>query len=220
MMACRKNALAGAARRAAGLCLAAALSTAVAAAPEDDHRRGEEAFRRGDIVGAMAALRGAAEAGHAPSQVLLGSILDQAELNDEALTWYRKAAQQGDAGGEYGVGTMFLSGEGVGRDAAQAYSWFLRAAERQHGPAVIALASAYLGAEKGGLPPGLDKDRAAQWLRKAAALEHLPALDALASAYRTGGFGISPDAAQAEQYASRAAAIRSKSAPEKGRKKR
>ena len=202
------------------MCLAAALSAAVAATPEEDHRRGEEAFRRGDIVGAMAALRVAAEAGHAPSQVLLGSILDQAELNDEALTWYRKAAQQGDAGGEYGVGTMFLSGEGVGRDAAQAYSWFLRAAERQHGPAVITLASAYLGAEKGGLPPGLDKDRAAQWLRKAAALEHLPALDALASAYRTGGFGISPDAAQAEQYASRAAAIRSKSAPEKGRKKR
>jgi TPR repeat protein len=202
------------------LCLAAALTTAVAAAPEDDHRRGEEAFRRGDIVGAMAALRGPAEAGHAPSQALLGSILDQAELNEEALAWYRKAAQQGDAGGEYGVGTMYLSGEGVTRDAAQAYSWILRSAEKQYGPAVIALASAYLGAEKGGLPPGLDGGSAAEWLRKAAALEHLPAVDALARAYRAGGFGISPDAAQAEQYAARAAAIRSKGAPEKGRKKR
>lgn len=212
--------LASVARRAAGFGLAAALSMAAAAAPEDDHRRGEEAFRRGDIVSAMAALRGPAEAGYAPSQVLLGNILDQAELNDEALSWYRKAAQQGDAGGEYGVGTMYLAGEGVGKDAAQAYAWFLRSAQKEHGPAVIALASAYLAAEKGALPPGLEKDRAAEWLRKAAALDYLPALDALSRAYRAGEFGVSPDPALAEQYAARAAAIRGKGASEKGRRKR
>ncbi|MDH4094849.1 MAG: sel1 repeat family protein [Betaproteobacteria bacterium] len=203
----------------AAVLLAATLARAQAA-PEDDYRRGEEAYRRGDVVVAMAALRGAAEAGHAPSQVLLGSILDQAEYDVEALSWYRKAAQQGDAAGAYGVGTMYLSGEGVRKDPAEAYAWFLRAAAKQHAPAVIAIASAYLAAENAALPPGLGAAQAADWLRKAAALDHLAAVDALARAYRVGAFGVAPDAKEAEAFAARAAAIRGKAGPEKGRKKR
>ena len=45
------------------------------AAPEDDHRRGLEAYHRGDVATAMAALRAPAKAGHAPSQALLAFML-------------------------------------------------------------------------------------------------------------------------------------------------
>lgn len=210
----------GVAGRAVACCLAIALSGAIWAAPEDDYKRGSQALRAGDIVAAMAALRRAAGAGHAPSQALLASVLDQAELDDEALGWYRKAAEQGDPDGEFGIGSMYLSGEGVKQDLAQAYFWFLRAGEKGHEPATVALADSYLRADKGELAVGPDKMRAAEWLRKAAALNYLPALDALARAYRAGGFGLSPDAIQADQYASKASAIRQKVTADKGRKKK
>jgi hypothetical protein len=168
----------------------------------------------------MAALRRAADAGHPAAQVLLGDILDQAEFDEEALAWYRKAAEQGDAAGEYSVGGMYFVGEGVKKDLNQAYFWFLRAADKKHGPATIALANAYIRAEQGELPAAPDKTQAAEWLRKAAELDYLPALQTLAQAYRTGGFGLSPDAAQAGEYAAKAEALRKKGTPDKGRKKR
>lgn len=207
-------------RRAAALCLAFAIAGVAWSAPEDDHRRGEQAYRGGDVVAAMAALRRAADAGHAPSQVLLGDILDQAEFDEEALAWYRKAAEQGNAAGEYSVGGMYFSGEGVKQDLAQAYFWFLRAAEKKYGPATIALANAYIRAERGEIPAGPDKSFAADWLRKAAALEYLPALEALAQAHRVGGFGLAPDPAQADRYMAQVEALKKKGVPEKGRKKR
>lgn len=192
------------------------------AAPADDYKRGAQAFRTGDMDTAMTALKRAAEAGHAPAQVLLGSILDDAEFDAEALAWYRKAAEQGDPGGEFGVGSMYLNGEGgVARDLAQAYGWFTRAGEKDHEQAIVALASAYLRAQKGEIAPGPDPARAVEWLRKAAALGNLGSIDALALAYREGGFGIAPEATQAAKYAEQADAMRKKTVAQKnGRKKK
>ena len=207
-------------RRAAALCLAFAIAGVAWSAPDDDYRRGEQAYRGGDVVAAMAALRRAADAGHAPSQVLLGDILDQAEFDDEALAWYRKAAEQGNAAGEYSVGGIYFSGEGVKQDLVQAYFWFLRAAEKKYGPATIALANAYIRAERGEIQVGPDKSFAADWLRKAAALDYLPALEALAQAHRVGGYGLTPDAAQADRYLTQVEALKKKGSPDKGKKKR
>jgi TPR repeat protein len=150
----------------------------------------------------------------------LAGILDQAEFDAEALAWYRKAAAQGDSGGEFGVGSMYLAGEGVGRDLPEAYRWLVRAAEKNHEEATVALANAYLRAARGELAPGPEPARAGEWLRKAAALDNLAAIDALALAYRNGEFGLAPDAALAAEYVARAGAIRKKMAPEKGRKKK
>lgn len=204
---------------AAGLCLALALSGLARGAPADDYKLGEQAYRSGDVVTAMAALRRAAEQGHAPAQVLLAEILDRAEFDEEALAWYRKAAAQGDAAGEYGVGAMLLAGDGAKRDPGQAWFWFTRAAEKKFDPAVIALANGYLRAAKGEEPAGPDPARAAEWLRKAADLDYLPAVDALARAFREGGFGVEKDNAQSEQFAAKAAALRKKSARKGGKKK-
>jgi uncharacterized protein len=38
----------------------------------------------------------------------------------EALTWYRKAADQGDADGQLSLGSMYRFGQGVPRDYAEA----------------------------------------------------------------------------------------------------
>lgn len=201
-------------------CLALAASGLAAAAPADDYQAGLKAYRGGDVVAATAVLRRAAEAGHGPAQVLLASILDQAEYNEEALAWYRKAAMQGDPEGEFGVGSMYFTGEGVGKDLAQAYAWFLRAAEKKHRMATLALASMYVRVEKGESIEGLDMARSAQWLRAAADLDHLPALDELVRAYQLGGYGLSPDPVRAAEYSAKADAIRKKMLPEKGRKKK
>jgi hypothetical protein len=51
----------------------------------------------------------------------------------QALSWYRKAADQGDPYAEASLGILFNFGKGVERDYAQAYMWFERAAMHARG---------------------------------------------------------------------------------------
>lgn len=193
---------------------------AMSASLEEDYQRGERAYRSGDVVTAMAALRRAAEQGHAPSQVLLAEILDRAEFDEEALAWYRKAAEQGDPAGEYGVGAMVLAGEGVKKDPQQAWFWFARAGEKKFAPAIIAMANAHIQAAQGNVAPGPDASRAGEWLRRAAEIDYLPAVEALAHAYRDGGFGLERNGPLADRYAAQAESLKKKLAGSKGGKKR
>jgi TPR repeat protein len=178
----------------------------VAAAPEDDFRAGERAFRSGDVVGAMAPLRRAAEAGHAPAQALYGYILDQAESNEEAAAYYRKAAEQGNAEGEFGLGKLLAAGEGVAKDPAAARGWFERAAGKGHALAINVLAQAFLASDLGYKRDPADV-KGLSWVRKAAENRHLPALEYLAKGYRSGEFGKA-DIAQAEKLEARIREIR------------
>ncbi|HZN24083.1 MAG TPA: tetratricopeptide repeat protein [Burkholderiales bacterium] len=190
-----------------GVLFAAQISFA-SAAPEDDFRAGYKAFHAGDIVHAMAILKKSADAGHAASQALLGDILDQAEFDEEAVGYYRKAALQGNAEGEFGLGKMYSTGEGVKRDNAEALKWITRSAERGHVLGTKVLAEAYI---KGEL--GLDEGRrngpdAVRWIRAAADLSHIPAIEFLARAYRTGALGLTADLRQADALDARARALR------------
>lgn len=204
----------------AGVCAAAALCFALSAfaAAEDEYRAGLKFYQGGDVTTAMARLRKASDAGHAPAQVLLAEILDQAEMNEEAVVYYRKAAEQGNADGEFGLGNMYASGEGVKRDPAEARKWLTRAAEKNHVRAMAAVAQAYIS---GGL--GLDDkersgDEARRWLLRAADNQYLPALDFLARAYRAGTLGLSIDLKQAEALEARANKIRGVAANRKSKK--
>lgn len=204
----------------AGVCAAAALCFALSAfaAADDDYREGLKYYRAGDVTTAMARLRKASDAGHAPAQVLLADILDQAEMNEEAVSYYRKAAEQGNADGEYGLGNMYANGEGVKRDPAEARKWILRAADKNHARAITTLAQAYIS---GGL--GLDaKERngeeARRWVTRAADSHYVPALDHLAKAYRSGALGLAVDLKQAEALELQANKMRGLSASRKGKK--
>ena len=46
----------------------------------------------------------------------------------EAVRWYRLAAEQGHAGGQYNLGVMYANGLGVSQDDVTAYMWFNLAA--------------------------------------------------------------------------------------------
>ena len=46
----------------------------------------------------------------------------------EAVRWYRKAADQGDAQAQFNLGVLYVTGEGVPEDNVLAYVWWNLAA--------------------------------------------------------------------------------------------
>ncbi|MGZ8942198.1 MAG: tetratricopeptide repeat protein, partial [Methylobacter sp.] len=48
----------------------------------------------------------------------------------EAVAWYRKAAEQGDAAAQYNLGWMYDHGQGVAKDEREAVAWYRKAAEQ------------------------------------------------------------------------------------------
>ena len=183
-------------------------SGAVLATAADDHRRGLQAYQRGDVVAAMAALRGAAAAGHAPAQSLLAFILDRADFAVEALQLYRSAAAQDDAEGHAGLALMALTGRGIAKDENLALQHFSKAADLGHAASIQALAGAYLKNQLGLDAEGRDATAALHAWRRAAEQGDAPSADALARAYQAGRHGVAADAGQAASWQARAAAIR------------
>ena len=75
------------------------------------------------------------------AQALLGATYHAAHDYAQALAWFRKAADQGGALGQYNIGRMYHFGQGVQRDDALAAFWFRKAAEQGNTFAQIQLAS-------------------------------------------------------------------------------
>lgn len=187
------------------------------AGPEEDYQIGLKAYRGGDLVGSMSPLRRAADAGHAGAQALLGDILDKAESDEEAVAYFRKSAEQGNADGQYGLGAMYAAGEGVKKDPAEARKWITRAADQGHKLAVNTLAQAYITGGLGLEESALRGADALTRLRQAAGNDYLPAIDVLAKAYRAGDYGLAPDAKEAEQLTARANKLRGVKQTTRGR---
>ena len=61
------------------------------------------------------------------------------EDDREAVKWYRRAAEQGDAGAQTALGTMYLGGKGVPEDDREAVKWYREAAEQGYAGAAWAL---------------------------------------------------------------------------------
>jgi TPR repeat protein len=53
----------------------------------------------------------------------------------QALAWYQKAAEAGNAEAMYRLVVAYRDGEGVAKDPAQARRWFQKAAEAGNGVA-------------------------------------------------------------------------------------
>ena len=62
-----------------------------------------------------------------------------AKDGNQAVYWYRKAADQGDEDGQYGLGLMYEDGKGVAKDYKQAVYWYRKAADQGHEDAKQAL---------------------------------------------------------------------------------
>jgi TPR repeat protein len=154
------------------LALALCCSMQAEASPAEDHTRALTAYQRGDVVAAIRALRPAAAAGHAPSQALLGFILEKSGEVTEALDLYARAAAQDEIDGHVGLAQLLLAGvPGVAKDEKRALQHFSKAAARGHAGSIMLLAEAYrLG--RHGLAP--DAPEAALWQQRAAALKGKP----------------------------------------------
>ncbi|MBZ5672532.1 MAG: sel1 repeat family protein, partial [Acidobacteriia bacterium] len=85
----------------------------------------------------------------------------------EAVKWYRLAAEQGEPRGAYGLGVRYITGQGVGRDYSEAEKWLRVAAEGGHGDAAYNLGLLYLRHLPGqtGSP---DETQATKYFRMAA----------------------------------------------------
>ena len=83
----------------------------------------------------------------------------------EAVKWYRKSAEQGDAIAQYNLGLMYDSGDGVPQDDIEAEKWYRKSAEQGNADAQSYLGSMYF------LGEGAPKDyvEAYKWLNLAVA---------------------------------------------------
>ncbi|MBQ8271479.1 MAG: sel1 repeat family protein [Tidjanibacter sp.] len=90
--------------------------------------------------------------GMAEAQFVLGQMYDFglsiAVDKQQAVYWFRKAAEQGYADAQYNLGIMYASGEGVAEDISTAIDWYSKAAEQNHPAALCELGELYFMGEK------------------------------------------------------------------------
>jgi len=193
----------------------AAMLRRLDASPQEDYDAALVAYNRGELIEAQGIFERAANRGHAGAMIELAGILERSGFNSDAAVWYRKAAELGDADGQFRLGSMYLdwdaydkSKPGVTLDFASARKWFLLAAEQGHRAAIGIVASAYVG---GGLGLGEQERSDAEvlkWIRRAIDVDNAEAMDAMAGAYRTGKYGMEVDLQEADAWEARAAELR------------
>jgi TPR repeat protein len=119
----------------------------------------------------FAATKKKAEAGDAKAQFNLGLRYQKGvpygfnKDADEAVKWYRLAADQGNAHAQYKLGEMYDEGDGVPKDYAEAVKWFRLAAEQGLFTAISSLSFMYISKVEASAKDEAEIDK---WYRKAA----------------------------------------------------
>ena len=112
--------------------------------------------------------------------------------DEQAVAWYRKAAEQGEASAQEELGMRFFTGKGVAKDLPAAFALWRKVADQG-----VATGQARLGLCYGyGLGVAKDPILAASWWRKAAEQGSASAQDMLAGAYQRGE-GVPKDLVEA-----------------------
>jgi HEAT repeat protein len=178
-----------------------------------------------------------ADRGSAESQRVMAYLSDPGPNGipqpDEALKWYRAAAENGDPVAQHTLGNVYSHGShGVWRDKNEAVRWFEKAAQEGHVKAQSALAelSFHEGDHEGAVKwfrmaaesgdpvsqatlggmykrgPGVPQDyqQAVKWYRMAAEQDYVPAQRELAIMYEQ-GLGVMMDYREAEKWYRQAA---------------
>ena len=116
----------------------------------------------------------------------------------EGVKWYRKAAEQGNAGAQYNLGKMQRNVQHY----AWAVGWYRKAAEQGHAKAQYNLGKMYKNGH--GVPQHYAE--AVKWYRKAAKQGNARAQNNLGLMY-VGGLGVPQDYVQAHMWLDLAASI-------------
>ena len=111
-----------------------------------------------------------------------GRAAHEAKDYPEAVRWYRKAAEQGNASAQFNLGLMYAEGKGVAQDDREAVRWFRKAAEQGHAEAQNNLGNSY----RTGLGVARDYREALRWYHKAAEQGHIDAQYNLGAMYWLG----------------------------------
>ena len=180
----------------AALLAASTVAHAQSGEPKDTSpalRAAVAAYQAGDLVGAETSLRTLAPR-DGDAAAWLGAILLERGASGEGLRLIQQAADAGSAEGAHRLALVFAYGEGGSpRDAAKAFQWFQRAAEKGHQRAQLNLGTLYLRGQ--GVPRDLIEARA--WLEKAAAKGDPHALYALGRAMSESMGPVAADATRA-----------------------
>ncbi|HEV7668865.1 MAG TPA: tetratricopeptide repeat protein [Thermoanaerobaculia bacterium] len=113
-------------------------------------------------------LRADAESGDARAQYVLGKMLEKDDHKEEAVRWYRKAAEQGLRNAQTSLGFFYLNGEGgVAKDEAEAARWYRKAADQ--GEQLAQWQLAWMYQEGRGVPA--NEDEAVKWYETVIAAE-------------------------------------------------
>ena len=95
---------------------------------------------------------------------------------EQALKWYRAAADRDHAAAQNMLGTLYLTGNGVERSPEKAEHWWRKAAEQGYAPAQYNLGGMY----SRHLSKALTREEALEWLSRAAGQGHAKAETELA----------------------------------------
>jgi len=140
----------------------------------------------------------------AKAQLSIGLLYDTGDDvgrdYNEAATWFRAAAEQGNAEAQLKLGILYTEGHGVPQDDTQAAEWYDKAAEQANAEAQATFGALYeLGR---GVPQNYNL--AAAWYRKAADQGYARAQNLLGNLYSEGQ-GVSQDCVEAAVWYRRAA---------------
>ena len=119
----------------------------------------------------------------------------------EAMRWWHKAADQGDAEAQISIGFLYMHGFGVQQDYNEAVRWYRMAAEQGNPEAQRCIGFLYEGGSG-----GVEQDYATAmgWYRKAADQGHVGAQYHVGSMFAN-GWGVAPDLSEARGWMQKAA---------------
>ncbi len=137
----------------------------------------------------------------AAASALTGASADEKAVESESagafaggdpVAMLRRDAEAGDAEAMFKLGVRYFDGDGVSRDAAEAFRWWKRAADAGNVKATFNVGACYAKGE------GVSQDwtQAVAWYRQAAEAGDADAMFNLGVCYEK-GYGVSQDKAQA-----------------------
>ena len=118
----------------------------------------------------------------------------------EAVKWYRKAAEQGDAVAQCNLGVMYTTGQGVSQNYTEAVKWCRKAADQGDAQAQCILGVCY----DNGLGVPQSYTEAVKWFHKAAEQGYAAAQYNLGVCYESGQ-GVPQDYTEAVKWYRKAA---------------
>lgn len=149
---------------------------------------------------AITLLRNAAETGHLESMAWLGDVLRETGAVTEAVSWFRRAAEQNHPGAIFCLGLCYIDGTGLVKDDPIGFSHIQRAAEMGYAEAQSYVGDCWLYGKY--VPQNVTE--AFKWFERAAQQGDVRGQIGLAKCYLN-GWGVQRDVKAAAKWVEPAA---------------